>query len=118
MDRDLYKALRGDEYPEIRYELADVEVLTPQADSTDVHELRATGLLTVAGTTRLIETALHGFILPDGGLRATGEQSLMMTDFGIKRPSALGGLIKARNKFVVRFELIAAPEAARSVGGR
>lgn len=110
IDRDFYRALKAGDSPEIQYELLEVEVVDPPSDSDETHEVRAAGRLTVAGTSRRIDTLVRGLRLPDGRLRATGVQKLMMTDFGIERPSALWGLIKARDHLLIRFDLIAAPE--------
>lgn len=116
MDRDLYRALKASDFPEIRYELSDVEILDNPSESSQTHRLHAAGRLTVAGTTRPIKTALPGLRLPDGRLRATGVQEMRMSDFGIERPSALWGLIKARDRLLIRFDLIAAPEDTENDG--
>lgn len=47
MDRDLYRALKASEFPEISYELVDVEVLSAPPDARGTHELRAGGNPTV-----------------------------------------------------------------------
>lgn len=86
MERDLYEALKADAFPEIRYELLGVDVLTAPETETGAYTLRATGRLTVAGTTRTVETTVRGERRPDGRLRATASQPLMMTDFGIAPP--------------------------------
>lgn len=114
MDRDLNRALRASEFPEIAYELLDVEVLNGPPDARETHELLARGNLTVGGVTRRIETRVSGKRLPDGRLRAVGVQEFMMSDFDIERPTALWGLIKARDDLAIRFDIIAGalPELA------
>jgi hypothetical protein len=109
MDRDLYRALKASEFPDIVYELLDVEVLNAPPDARETHELLARGNLTVGGVTRRIETRVRGMRLTDGRLRAIGVQELMMSDFDIERPTALWGLIKARDHLEIRFDLIAGP---------
>jgi hypothetical protein len=43
----------------------------------------------------------------DGGaLRARGAVAMRMTDFGIKPPTGLFGLIRSRNEITVRFDLV------------
>lgn len=111
MDRDLYRALKANDFPEIEYELIDVEVLNAPSNGDSTHDLRATGNLAVAGVSRQIETLVKGSRLPDGRLRAVGVEDLIMSDFGIERPSALFGLIKARDRLDIRFDLIAAPQS-------
>jgi hypothetical protein len=107
MERDLYEALKADAFPEIRYELLDADVLTAPETERGTYVLRVTGRLTVAGTTRTVETTVRGERRPDGRLRATASQPLMMTDFGIDPPTALLGLVRARDHLVVRVDLVA-----------
>ena len=117
MERDLQTVLQADTYPEIRYELTDIEVLETPRSGDGVYELRAAGRMTVAGTTRPVETTVRGWRLADGRLRATGSQQLMMSDFGIDPPTALFGLIRASDHLVVRFDLVAVPQPTPVAGG-
>lgn len=109
MNRDLHSALQAAAYPEIRFELEHAEVLATPDERQDEYELRVTGRLTIAGTTRPITMAVQGRPLADGRYRVQGSHPLLMTDFGIEPPIALLGLIQARNRIVVRFDFVAAP---------
>jgi hypothetical protein len=43
----------------------------------------------------------------DAQTQLTGKQRLLMSDFGIDPPTALLGLIRARDRILVRFDLVA-----------
>lgn len=94
MDRDLYRALNASEFPQISYELLDVEALIGQLDARETHEILTRGNLTVGGVTRCIETRLSGTRLPDGRLRASGVQELMMSDFELSGRQRSGASLK------------------------
>jgi hypothetical protein len=46
----------------------------------------------------------------DGGVRAEGTLPLLMTDFGVKPPTALLGTLRTDNKFTVKFSLVVGPQ--------
>jgi hypothetical protein len=48
--------------------------------------------------------------LSEGKVTAEGEQTLLMTDFGIKPPSFMLGTLKVGNEVKVKFNLKAGPE--------
>jgi hypothetical protein len=109
MNEDMYKALKADNDSLISFELIKAVVLY---DSTENHSnmgLRTIGKLTIAGVTRedTIDTIIR--ILPGRKYEITGIKNLTMTDFKIIPPTAFFGLIKANERLVVGFDLIAAP---------
>lgn len=103
MNADMFKALKADAFPEIRYVLRSYEVEPPQAD-TDSFTVNSVGELTVAGVTRRVDIQVKG--ARDGGeVRGTGAARILMTDFGIKPPTAFLGAIRTRNAIDVRVEI-------------
>ncbi len=107
MNRDFYKVLKADAFPMIRFTLDEANVLG-QPDAEDrIYRLRVLGRLTIAGVTRRIEMRVLGWPLADGRYRVTGKERLLMSDFEIDRPTALLGLIRTRDRILVRFDLVA-----------
>lgn len=103
MEADLRNAVREDEHPVISFALTGWEL----ASGEDGFHGTAHGRLTLAGVTREVEVEVRGEGDVSGEVRAIGTTRLLMTSFGIEPPSALFGLIKARNEVTVRFELTA-----------
>jgi polyisoprenoid-binding protein YceI len=108
MDNNLYKALKADETPEISYILGTFEVV-PGAEK-DTFTLKAVGALTIAGTEKTVNMDVSAARLADGSIRAEGSVPLLMTDFGVKPPTALLGTLRTDNKVTVKFSLLVGPQ--------
>ncbi len=102
IDRDMHKALRVRQHPEIRFRLHALE--------PDAGMYRATGLLTIAGVEK--EIALDLEVQRNRStLAVTGATDLVMTDFGIVPPKALMGMVRANPEIRVRLDLVLAVSA-------
>jgi polyisoprenoid-binding protein YceI len=108
MDNNLYKALKADDAPEISYILATFDVV-PGAEK-DSFTVKAVGALTVAGTEKTVNIDVTAARLADGGVRAEGALPLLMTDFGVKPPTALLGTLRTDNRITVKFSLLVGPQ--------
>ena len=69
-------------------------------------QLQTKGELTIAGTTRTLETPLTIEVLDQTHLRISVRIALKMSDYHIERPQALGGLIRAGDKVIVEVAWI------------
>ena len=107
MDNNLYKALRADDNPEISYILGTFDVV-PGAN--DVFTVKSVGTLKVAGTEKTVNIDVTASKLADGSVRAEGELPLLMTDFGVKPPTAIFGTLRTDNKITVKFSLLVGPQ--------
>lgn len=104
LDKNMHKALKVTEHPEIIFRLLRLE---PRAGAPGA--LRAVGMLQIAGVEREV-----GFDFTtertDAALRVQGTLDLQMTDYGIKPPTAMLGMLKTDPKVTVTFEtLLAVP---------
>ena len=114
MERDLANALRADENPTIEFKFLDVVgVVTHDIDTHDYHATIA-GELSLAGAKRTIEVTVTAQRLARDRFRLRAELPLRMTDFRVKPPTALLGMIKARDQLVVRFDLVLQTRGNRS----
>ncbi len=106
MDHDLYEALKASDPANPSFVIAvfDAEPGTAVAGTVDTR-----GTLQVAGVERAVTTRIATERLADGTVRATGSVPLRMTDFGVKPPIGLFGLIRAKNDVVVKFDLVITP---------
>jgi polyisoprenoid-binding protein YceI len=108
MDKKMIDALRAKKHPEIAYKLVDIEVVGDGGSNGTSFELRATGALTIAGTTRTLEMPMTIEVVDQRHLRISGRTAIKMSDYKVERPQALGGLIKAGDKVVVDVAWIVA----------
>ena len=97
IDKNMHKALKVEEHPDIRFRL---RVLEPEAGA-----FKATGQLTIAGVEKEVVLTLQ--VQRKGStLAVTGGTDLLMTDFGVKPPKAMLGMIRTDPKVHIRIELV------------
>ncbi len=98
LDKNMQKALKAGEHPNIVFQMETYEVLP----STGPLLVKAAGVLEVAGVKKPV--VLEARLTLDGsGARLEGTKELLMTDFGIKPPKVL--MIKTTNEVKVCFDL-------------
>jgi hypothetical protein len=98
LDKNMHKALKVTEHPDIVFRLARIEGDAPGA-------LRGVGVLKIAGVERAVTIALKTQTT-DSTLTVTGDVSLLMTDFGIAPPKAMLGMLKTDPKVTITFETV------------
>jgi hypothetical protein len=103
IDKNMHKALKATEFPDITFKLLRLEA-TPAAT------LKAFGLLKIAGVEREIAFDLRTTAAP-GSLTITGDVPLLMTQYGIAPPKAMLGMLKTDPKITVTFEVVLAAPA-------
>ncbi len=104
MTGQLRDALKASRYPTISFGLSAAEI--HRALAAGSAPVRVDGQLTIAGETKPVQTEVTVTRAPGQGLQVAGEQSLKMTDFGVKPPVALLGLIKVRDLVHVVFNVL------------
>lgn len=104
LDKNMYKALKADEHPDITFRVRRYEIGSPSDGRLPI---TIAGVLSVAGVEREAELALDTRAT-DQGLAVSGEKELLMTDFGIKPPKFMLGTLKTDDKVVIRFSLVLA----------
>lgn len=107
MNRDLRDALKSDQFPEIIFMFNSAEIIEAPSDNDDPFELLVNGSLTVAGNTKNISFTTRAYYINSSKVRAVGHTTIRMTDFDVTPPTALMGLVQARDELTVKFDLIA-----------
>ena len=98
IDKNMHKALKAAEHPEIRFRLR----------SLDATAGTATGQLTIAGVEKDVTLNVQ-VKRQDAALAVTGTTTLMMTDYGVTPPKAMLGMLKTNPKVTITFELLLGP---------
>jgi polyisoprenoid-binding protein YceI len=101
LDANMRKALKGDRYQRIRFEMDTYTVLTPPA-LTGALEVTIHGRLSLAGVERKIDVTATGLRVHDG-IEIHGSKDLLMTDYQIKPPTMMLGAIKTKDLITVKF---------------
>jgi polyisoprenoid-binding protein YceI len=99
LDKNMHKALKVAEHPEISFRLTRLE----GADASG--NIRGIGMLTIAGVEREVALDLKTHHT-DATVTVRGEIQLLMTDFGITPPKAMLGMLKTDPKVTVTFETV------------
>jgi polyisoprenoid-binding protein YceI len=105
MDNNMYKALKADQFPDIRYSLATYELDTT-ATTADTFLALTTGELTVSGKTIPVQIPITAVRSTSGSITGEGRVKLLMTDFGIKPPVALLGTLRTKNEIEIAFKVL------------
>lgn len=103
MNKNLRKAVKSDKYPAIEYSLTSYTVKPGAA--ADTYTLQTVGTLAVAGQKSTVKADVSATRLADGTIRAQGTVPILMSEYGIKPPTAMLGALKTDNKVTVRFDL-------------
>src|SRR5689334_11091025 len=87
LDKNMYKALKVREYPDITFRLVRFDVTGKPSGGA-----RAIGILKVAGVEREVAIDITT-TRTDATLTVQGHLDLLMTDYGIKPPTAMLGML-------------------------
>jgi len=99
LDKNMYKALKVKEFPDITFRLIRFE------GGAEPGALRAKGVLKIAGVEREVMLDLNA-TRNDLKFTVNGTLSLLMTDYGITPPKAMLGMLKTDPKVTVTFETV------------
>ena len=96
LDKNMHKALKVEQYGEISFRLARIEPLENGA-------AKVIGTLKISGVEREVALDINTR-RTDAGLVVNGQTTLLMTDYGIKPPTAMLGMLKTDPKVTITFE--------------
>ena len=89
LDKKMYETMNAEKYPEITFVLSEKFSVTLNPDTSFSVEKQIAGELTVAGKTQIIEIPVKAYFLPENKIRITGSKELLMSSFGMKKPTFL-----------------------------
>jgi hypothetical protein len=98
---DMRKTLRADEQPILRIDLLNIGHYNGNGDN-----IRGLVNIWLAGVVKTMEIDYQVQGGDPGYLQLTGTRRLRFSDFGLKPPQKLAGLIKVQEELNVRFQLV------------
>jgi len=107
MDENMYSTLKADQNQIIRYTLSGYDILNGTATG---FAAKTTGTLTIVGKSKVVAMTIDAAREDGGKATAQGEETLLMSDFGIKPPSFMFGTMKVGDQVKVKFNLKVGPE--------
>ncbi len=106
LDKHMHEALKAEKFPVIHMMLSHFEL--PTGEVGQVMQVKAIGVLTVAGVTRPL--ALEPSVTIDQSkVTIHGKKRVFMTDFGITPPVLMMGTLKTRNEIDVSYDVELSP---------
>lgn len=102
MDKKTYEAFNETKFPTITFKMLEANSLQVNGDDISV---TVTGNLTMAGTTRKIVLKSTGKIVKPGVYQFKGSIALKMTDFGMKPPTAMLGVMKVGDAVTLKYDV-------------
>jgi hypothetical protein len=105
MNKDMFKTLHGDEYPEIRIELLQVKQLN-ETKSGEWSNQIVEAALTIAGSRKIIDLNVRALQNEEDHFRFISDKNILMTDFGLIPPKALMGTIKVNDLIRIHMDMI------------
>ena len=102
MDNKTYEAFNGTKYPNIVFQLLDVSSLQVSGDDINVI---VNGNLTLAGVTRKISFKTTGKTVKAGSYEFKGSIALKMTDYKMKPPTAMLGVMKVGDAITLKYDI-------------
>ncbi|MBI3292059.1 MAG: YceI family protein [Elusimicrobia bacterium] len=106
LDKNMYEALRADQYPSLTFHLLRYQVHPETQEG--MFGITATGRLVVAGEERTIELDAEVVASPNG-LEIRGNKALFMTDFGIEPPTMMFGALKTHDRVIIHYAIFFVP---------
>lgn len=112
MNRDLREALKYDEHKEIRFDWQNIRL----SGKTDIGRLaEVEGTVEIAGVRRAVTFDADLSYSEWNQIVAKGSVPLRMTDFDVKPPTALFGIIRTDDEIDVTFEIYFSVDRGRRV---
>ena len=106
MNDNMYGTLKAKDNPTITYVMSGYDLENATATG---FAAKTEGTLTIAGKEKVISMTVKADRVEDTKATARGEQSILLTDFGIKPPSFMLGALKVGNEIKIKFSLKAGP---------
>ena len=107
LDKNLRKAMKADQYPDVRFRL-DHYRLGPDAARQDTVAIDADGSLTIAGQERPAELKARAYSAAEG-VWLEGSEVVCMSEYGIKPPTMMLGALRVGDPVTVRYRLLLVP---------
>jgi len=104
MNRDMYIALRANDYPEMSIELEAIEQNGPLPQTWQ--EMKVWTRITIAGVSQRVMLPARVRQPAEGRWQIKAKKELKMTDFKINPPTALMGMIKTYDEITIELDLL------------
>jgi len=107
INQDMQETLKAEKYPQITLEILSVQLPMGQNDLIQPWQTcKAQTQVHMAGVTRSEPFVFQGKRLGAGHYRVTGSHEIKLSNYCLEAPSAMMGLIKVDDCFLIQLDLI------------
>ncbi|MHB2025989.1 MAG: YceI family protein [Elusimicrobiota bacterium] len=103
LDRNMAKALNGEQYPEIQFTMTRYAILSSSVPDQAI--LSVDGTLSIAGKERRVEIRPKAEFIGNT-VRIIGSHEILMSDYGVKPPTLMFGAIRVADPVNIGFNLL------------
>lgn len=98
INRDMQKTLKVNEYPYLSISLSSIEIADELPFDSQIS-------VTIAGINRIERVEISEFSSTDSSISFKGSGQVLLTNYELKPPSALFGLVKVDDQISISFDL-------------
>ena len=103
LDKNAYKALNSDKYPEISFASSYANI---RANGPNSYVVSAKGRLNISGTTKDVWLAATCTVNPqDMSIRSSGSLKMKMTEYNVEPPTFMFGAMKTGDEITVKYDV-------------
>ena len=107
INQDMRETLKAEKFPQIAMDILSVQLPVGQTDlSQPWQTCKAETQVHMAGVTRREPFVFQGKRLGPGRYRVTGSHEIKLSNYCLEAPSAMMGLIKVDDCFLIQLDLI------------
>jgi len=101
MDSRAYSTLNADKYTTVSFTMTSTDVVK----QGNGYVIKANGNLTISGVSRPVTIVANGVLNADKTITVSGSQKLKMSDYKVKPPTFMMGMLKVGNEVTVQYNL-------------
>lgn len=107
MNKDMYEALKAQQFPTISYQVLEASLVSPNNDSLSMGwmNIRTRGVMEIAGITDTTTVIAKGKVNGENKFHVKGSKDIHMDTYNIDPPSKMFGLIRASKDLTVHFDV-------------
>lgn len=110
MNKDMYSALKAQQFPTISYKILDAFLISQDNDSLPKGNrwmnIRTRGVMEIAGVADTTDVTVEGKIIEENKFHVKGCKDIHMDTYNIDPPSKMFGLIRASKNLTVYFNVV------------
>ena len=108
MNKDMYETLKAESYPAIKIDIRQAKSLSEKLllQNDEWLSFDTEAVITIAGESRSIPFEVKGKKNGENSLHFTSSFSILLSDFGLRAPRPLFGLIKVDDRIQIFMDLI------------